>query len=158
MKKSTERIRVAALHEAGHILVGHLLGYNIKRVTIFNLSTARKTGLDGRVVTSYNLRSTPLLYRGAVRLAGYATERICTRQDISLINDHCANDSALLQEDWGASHLSKKQELQLLKKSFFLAQKIICQNWVTLLWLYEALQIGTLTGKQITEIVERYKK
>lgn len=153
-----ERIRIAALHEAGHILVGHLLGYDIKRVTIFNLSTARRTGLDGRVVTSYNLTKTPLLHRGAVRLAGYAAEIICTRQDYSLIVDHCTDDSFLLQEDWGSSHMSKKEELQLLKKSFDLARDMIYEYWVAFMWLYEELRIGTVTHKQITEIVERYGK
>jgi hypothetical protein len=144
-----------ALHEAGHVLVGILLGWQVGWVKVYGPRASARTGFDGGVKMAPPPRAA-LSHRSAVRLAGETAERLCTDRNTRQILEDSEDDWEKL---WGAdlsrSHLGIEQQAQLVRQGRKLARSLIEEHREAFLGLAGAIASRPVTGRQAHRIVER---
>jgi hypothetical protein len=149
---------VRALHEAGHVLVGILLGWRVGWVRIYGPRASARTGFDGGVKMAPPPRAA-LSHRSAVRLAGETAERLCTDRDIRQIRHDSEDDWEKL---WGAdlsrSHLGIERQTQLVRQGRRLARSLIEEHREAFLGLAGAIASRAVTGEQAHRIVDRRRR
>lgn len=168
MKKIRPSTREStAFHEAGHGLVGHLLGWNIDAIAIID---------DNEYVRGYTLRRRrqvvpgvvdyditkgewpedgPLDYRLTYQYAGIVAQRLlCIRRGVSPKPVRLGRD--IREARNSVRNVSKAEQIELLDAAEKHAMKLLAdpQNWHILERIAaKLLEVGTLDGPSLLELL-----
>jgi hypothetical protein len=150
-----EGLETGALHEAGHALVGHLLGWQIKWVRLYDPRQALRSGFDGGAMMTPPRRSL-LLHRVAVRLAGESAETLRSGRDVEQIAEDGADDrEQLWAVDLAQCHLARERKQEIIEQGDALSRRLLAWNWTAFLHLADAVTRGGVSGAAARRIIRR---
>jgi hypothetical protein len=155
-----------AFHEAGHAIVGHLLGWDIDGITIiateyFRGYTLRRRRQAFPGIVDYDIKKGerpddgPLADRLTLLYAGIVAQRLlCTQRGVSSKPVHLGRD--IREARNSVRNLSKEEQIELLDSAEKHAMKLLAdpQNWQILERIAaELLEFGTLGGPSLLKLL-----
>lgn len=157
---------LTAFHEAGHAIVGHLLGWDIDAIAIIDTKDVRGYTLRRRRqavpgVIDYDIKKGerpddgPLADRLTLLYAGIVAQRLlCTQRGVSSKPVRLGRD--IREARNSVRNLSKEGQIELLDSAEQHAMKLLTdpQNWQILERIAaELLEFGTLEGPSLLKLL-----
>lgn len=148
------RRTAAAIHEAGHVVIGHYLGMTFDSAEVCSLVKSKETGCDG--MTFRIAEQASPLDSATYAFAGMAAEVLFTNLDSDLINGGAKQDMGqLFAEVPSLRDMSPDDRERLGFDALKRASGLIERHEDAFGRLFSALMQGPLTGEEIVRIIEQ---